>query len=72
MARLQRATGLRLTSVEGGVGGMLEELAGRAYERTGAGVPGAVVTTPRSARRVLTLVADQYLFPVDRPPVPGG
>jgi hypothetical protein len=74
VARLQRATGLRLTSIDGGVAGMLEELAGRAYEKAGVGVPRAVVTTPRSARRVLTLVADQYLFPVaaDWLPVPGG
>lgn len=72
VARLQRATGLRLTDV-GDVDGMLEELAGRAYEKAGTGVPRAVVTTPRSARRVLTLVADQYLFPVaaDWLPVPG-
>jgi hypothetical protein len=73
VARLQQATGLRLTSIGGGVGGMLEELAGRAYENAGTAVPKAVVETPRSARRVLTLVADQYVFPVgaDWLPVPG-
>jgi len=72
VARLQRATGLRLTEI-GGVGGMLEQLAGRAYEKAGAGVPRAVVETPGSARRVLTLVADRYLFPMaaDWLPVPG-
>ncbi|NMH82600.1 hypothetical protein [Pseudonocardia xinjiangensis] len=64
VARLQRATGLQLSSAEGDVGELLEELAGRAYERVGAGVPRAVVGTPRLARRVLTLVADRYLFPM--------
>lgn len=63
VARLQQATGLRLTSAEGDVGDMLEELASRAYEKVGVGVPDAVVESPRSARRVLTLVADHYLFP---------
>jgi hypothetical protein len=74
VARLQRATGLQLTSIEGRAAGeMLEELAGRAYENAGVGVPRAVVETPSSARRVLTLVADQYLFPVasDWLPAPG-
>jgi hypothetical protein len=50
------------------------EEAGRfSYERAGDGVPRAVVETPRSARRVLTLVADRYLFPVtsDWLPAPG-
>lgn len=64
VARLQQATGLRLRSVEGDVGEMLEELAGRAYEKVGVGVPEGVVESPRSARRVLTLVSDHYLFPV--------
>lgn len=73
VARLQRATGLRLASAEGEVGELLEELAGRAYEKAGAGVPRAVVESPRTARRVLTLVADRYLFPVtlDWQPAPG-
>jgi hypothetical protein len=64
VARLQRATGLRLRSAEGPVTAMLEELAARAYERVGAAVPPGVVQAPRTARRVLTLVADRYLFPV--------
>jgi hypothetical protein len=73
VARLQRATGLPLAHIAGRVGELLEELAGRAYEKAGDGVPRAVVETPRSARRVLTLVADQYLFPVasDWLPAPG-
>jgi hypothetical protein len=73
VARLQRATGLRLASAEGAVGDLLEELAGRAYEKAGPGVPRAVVESPRTARRVLTLVADRYLFPVtiDWLPAPG-
>jgi len=65
VARLQRATGLRLRSAEGPVIGLLEELAARAYERVGgAAVPAGVVEAPGSVRRVLTLVADRYLFPV--------
>jgi hypothetical protein len=73
VARLQRATGLRLESADGAVGDLLEELAGRAYEKAGPGVPRAVVESPRTARRVLTLVADRYLFPVtiDWMPAPG-
>jgi hypothetical protein len=63
IARLQRATGLQLSSAEGSVSALLEELAGRAYQRVGDSVPRAVVESPRSARRVLTLVADRYLFP---------
>jgi hypothetical protein len=63
VARLQRATGLRLRGVDGPVTGLLEELAARAYEKVG-GVPGGVVEAPGAARRVLTLVADHYLFPV--------
>ena len=64
IARLQRATGLRLSTAEGPISELLEELAGRAYQRVGGSVPRAVVESPRSARRVLTLVADRYLFPV--------
>jgi hypothetical protein len=64
VARLQRATGLRLLSAEGPVTALLEELAARAYERVGAAVPQGVVQAPGTARRVLTLVADRYLFPV--------
>jgi hypothetical protein len=64
VARLQRATGLRLTAADRGVCELLEELAGGAYERAGAGVPRAFVESPQRARRVLTLVADRYLFPV--------
>jgi hypothetical protein len=63
IARLQRATDLRLSTAQGPVAELLEELAGRAYQRAGASVPRAVVESPRSARRVLTLVADRYLFP---------
>lgn len=62
IARLQRATGLQLSSAEGSVSALLEELAGRAYQRVGDSVPRAVVESPRSARRVLTLVTDRYLF----------
>ena len=64
IARLQRATGLRLSTAEGPTSELLEELAGQAYQRAGDSVPRAVVESPRSARRVLTLVADRYLFPV--------
>ncbi|HKG51718.1 MAG TPA: hypothetical protein VKB14_14875 [Actinomycetales bacterium] len=64
VARLQRATGLRLRTAEGPVTAMLEELAGRAYERVGGAVPPGVVQAPGMARRVLTLVADRYLFPL--------
>lgn len=64
ITRLQRATGLRLSSIDGPVSGLLEELAGRAYQRVGGSVPRAVVDSPRSARRMLTLVADRYLFPI--------
>ena len=64
VARLQRATGLRLRSAEGPVTGLLEELAARAYERSGGAVPPGVVAAPGTARRVLTLVADRYLFPL--------
>ncbi len=64
VARLQRATGLRLRTAEGTVSELLEELTGRAYQRVGGSVPRAVVTSPRSARRVITLVADRYLFPM--------
>jgi hypothetical protein len=64
VARLQRATGLRLAAVGSDVGLLLEELAGGAYDRAGADVPRAVVETPRLARRVLTLVAERYLFPM--------
>lgn len=74
VARLHRATGLRLSTAEGPVSGLLEELAGRAYQRVGDTVPHAVVESPRSVRRVLTLVADRYLFPVapDWLPAAGG
>ena len=64
VARLQHVTGLRLRTAEGPVTAMLEELAGRAYERVGGAVPPGVVQAPGMARRVLTLVADRYLFPV--------
>ena len=63
VARLQRATGLRLRSAEGPVTELLEELAALAYERAGDAVPPAVVQTPSTARRLLTLVAERYLFP---------
>jgi hypothetical protein len=63
IARLQRSTGLRLTAVGTDVVLLLEELAGGAYDRAGTDVPRAVVETPRLARRVLTLVAERYLFP---------
>jgi hypothetical protein len=64
VARLQRATSLRLSTAQGPVSDLLEELAGRAYQRVGSSVPDAVVDSPRLARRVLTLVADRYLFPL--------
>jgi hypothetical protein len=64
IARLQRATGLRLSTAEGPISELLEELAGRAYQRVGVSVPRAVVESPRSARRMLTLIADRYLFPI--------
>jgi hypothetical protein len=73
VARLQRATGLRLAGADADICELLEELAGGAYERVGAGVPPTIVDQPRLARRVLTLVADRYLFPVasDWLPIPG-
>jgi hypothetical protein len=73
IARLHRATGLRPASAGDDVCALLEQFAGRAYERAGADVPRAVVEAPQRARRVLTLVADRYLFPVsaDGPPAPG-
>lgn len=64
VARLQRATGLQLSTANGPVSELLEELAGRAYQRVGGSVPRAVVESPRSARRVLALIAERYLFPV--------
>jgi hypothetical protein len=64
VARLQRATGLRLQRADGPVTALLEELAARAYERVGDAVPPGVVAAPGSVRRVLTLVADRHLFPV--------
>ncbi len=71
IARLQRATGLRLSTAEGPVSELLEELAGLAYEWVGGSVPRAVVESPRLARRVLTLITDRYLFPVS-PDWPAG
>ncbi len=73
VARLHRATGLPPASPGGDVCGLLEQFAGRAYERVGGGVPRAVVEAPQRARRVLTLVADRYLFPgvAGGPPAPG-
>ena len=59
-ARLQRTTGLRLRG-EGPVGELLEDLAARAYRQSAGAVPPGVVESPRSARRVLTIVADRYL-----------
>jgi hypothetical protein len=72
VARLQRSTGLRLAAVGSDVGLLLEELAGGAYDRAGADVPRAVVETPRLARRVLTLVAESYLFPMAADWLPAG
>lgn len=63
LARVHRAGGLRAPAGEGPVTDLLEELAGRAYRRSGPAVPPGVVESPRSARRVLTLVADRYLHP---------
>jgi len=63
VVRLQRATGLPLGGVGSDVSGLLEELAGGAYGHVRGGVPPAVVKAPRLARRMLTLVADRYLFP---------
>lgn len=57
---LQHATGLRLPG-EGPVTDLLADLAARAYRRTGGAVPSGVVESPRSARRLLTLVADHHL-----------
>ncbi|WP_018333805.1 hypothetical protein [Actinomycetospora chiangmaiensis] len=58
--RLHR--GLRLAD-DGPVTDLLEDLAGRAYRQTRGAVPAGVVDSPRSARRLLTLVADQHLHP---------
>jgi len=63
VARLQRTTGLRISGADMGAIQLLEELAGRAYERSGLNIPSGVVQAPAFARRVLTLVADRYLFP---------
>ncbi|NHC44470.1 hypothetical protein [Motilibacter aurantiacus] len=63
VARLQRATGLRLRGWDGPVTPLLEELASRAYEHDGVSVPRGVLEAPAAARRVLTLVADRHLFP---------
>ncbi len=67
VARLQRVTGLRLTGESMRVIPLLEELAARAYERAGPGIPQGVLEAPGSARRVLSLVADRYLFPGSAP-----
>jgi hypothetical protein len=64
LSRLQRATGLRLSTAQGPVSQLLEELAGRAYQRAGGSVPFAIAESPQLARRVLTLVADRFLFPI--------
>lgn len=64
ISRLQRATGLRLSTAQGPVSQLLEELAGRAYQRAGGSVPFAIAESPQLARRVLTLVADRFLFPI--------
>ncbi len=63
VARLQRTTGLRISGTNNGAIQLLEELAGRAYERSGLDIPSGVMQAPASARRVLALVADRYLFP---------
>ncbi|GAA4825147.1 hypothetical protein GCM10023201_09360 [Actinomycetospora corticicola] len=57
---LGRATGFRLAT-DGPVSDLLEDLAARAYRQTRGAVPPGVVDSPRSARRLLTLVADQHL-----------
>ena len=61
-ARLRRVTGGGPAG-EGPVGELLEQLAGRAYGRAGSSVPPGVVEAPHSARRMLTIVADRYLYP---------
>jgi hypothetical protein len=68
VARLQRASGLRLRHADGPVTALLEELAAGAYEHVADAVPPGVIAAPGTARRLLTLVADRYLFPL--PPVP--
>lgn len=52
---------------DGPVAELLESLAGRAYARAGAAVPQGISAEPRSARRVLSLVADGYLYPTGAP-----
>jgi hypothetical protein len=62
--RLQRATGLRPRDASGPVSVLLEEVARLAYRQAGAAVPTGVRNSPASARRVIALVADTYLYPV--------
>lgn len=68
LLRLHRTVGVRDPGT-GPVTELLEDVAGRAYGQAGAVpsgvVPSGVVEAPRSARRVLTLVADRYLYPGD-------
>jgi hypothetical protein len=72
VARLQRTTGLRLGA--GPMIELLEGLAGHAYEHAAVAVPPGIVSAPQSARRILTLIADRYLFPFapDWLPAPTG
>jgi|GEM_PF-639385 len=75
-----RAAGAGAASGAGGAGGvagdtvaLLENLARRAYARVGPGVPAGAARSPSSARRLLTLIRDRYLFPLatDWLPAPG-
>jgi hypothetical protein len=65
LARLVRATDLRLKRLDAEIPELLEELAGQAYERAGAAVPRRIVQEPRLARRILSTIADRYLLPFE-------
>ncbi|MCK9931609.1 hypothetical protein MXD62_31485 [Frankia sp. Mgl5] len=69
VSRLREATGLRLTRDD--VPRMLESVARRAYEQVGPGVPVGAAKAPGSTRRLLTVIADRYLFPFAADWLPG-
>ncbi len=66
LSRLERGTGVDVARV-GPVQELLEQLAERAYGQARS-VPPGVAEEPRSAHRVLSLVAQRHLFPADLTP----